>query len=133
MDWPGRCPADGPRSSAVRTGIALEIVGIAGIGLLIRPDSTWLVTSPLLLIYGMGVGLATAQLTGVVLVDVPVEQSGQGSGTQSTSRQIGSALGIAILGTVLFAGLGALLTSLDALPPLPAKESSTRSPRAPAL
>ncbi len=97
--------------SAVRTGIALEIVGIAGIGLLIRPDSTWLVTSPLLLIYGMGVGLATAQLTGVVLVDVPVEQSGQGSGTQSTSRQIGSALGIAILGTVLFAGLGALLTN----------------------
>src|SRR6185312_12469743 len=96
--------------SAVRTGIALEIVGIAGIGLLIRPDSTWWVTSPLLLIYGMGVGLATAQLTGVVLVDVPVEQSGQGSGTQSTSRKIGSALGIAILGTVLFAGLGTLLS-----------------------
>lgn len=96
--------------SAVRTGIALEIVGIAGIGILISSDSTWWVTSPLLLIYGMGVGLATAQLTGVVLVDVPVEQSGQGSGTQSTSRQVGSALGIAILGTVLFAGLGSQLS-----------------------
>ncbi len=54
----------------------------------------------------MGVGLATAQLTGVILVDVPVEQSGAASGTQSTARQIGSALGIAILGTILFSTLG---------------------------
>ena len=57
---------------------------------------------PFLFVYGFGVGLATAQLTGVVLSDVPVRESGQASGTQSTSRQVGSALGIAILGTVLF-------------------------------
>lgn len=85
----------------------LEIIGIAGLGLLIRPDSTWLTTTPLLLVYGVGVGFATAQLTGVVLADVPVERSGQGSGTQSTSRQFGSALGITVLGTVLFSTLGA--------------------------
>jgi MFS family permease len=60
-----------------------------------------------LLIYGIGVGFATAQLTGVVLTDVPLARSGEGSGIQSTSRQVGSALGIAILGTVLFATLGA--------------------------
>ncbi|HAM13595.1 MAG TPA: MFS transporter, partial [Microbacterium sp.] len=57
------------------------------------------------------VGLATAQLTGVILVDVPVERSGQGSGTQSTARQIGSALGIAILGTVLFTSTAGILAS----------------------
>jgi EmrB/QacA subfamily drug resistance transporter len=91
----------------VRVGIALEIVGVAGIGLVVGPTTSWAVTSPLLFVYGIGVGLATAQLTGVVLVDVPVSRSGQGSGTQSTTRQIGSAFGIAILGTVLFAGLGA--------------------------
>jgi predicted MFS family arabinose efflux permease len=91
----------------VRLGLVLEIVGVGGLGLLLRPDSTWLTTAPLLFLYGVGVGFATAQLTGVVLADVPIERSGQGSGTQSTSRQIGSALGIAILGTVLFATLGA--------------------------
>ncbi|HET9650156.1 MAG TPA: DHA2 family efflux MFS transporter permease subunit [Microlunatus sp.] len=91
----------------VRLGIVLEIVGIAGIALLLRPDSSWVVTAPLLFVYGIGVGFATAQLTGVVLADVPVERSGQGSGTQSTARQIGSAFGIAILGTVLFSVLGA--------------------------
>jgi hypothetical protein len=86
----------------VRLGILLEILGIAGLALVIRPDSTWAVVVPLLFVYGVGVGFATAQLTGVVLADVPVERSGQGSGTQSTARQVGSALGIAILGTVLF-------------------------------
>ena len=44
----------------------------------------------------------------------PVELSGQGSGTQSTSRQVGSALGVAILGTILFTTTGASLgASLD--------------------
>lgn len=93
----------------VRLGIVLEIVGIAGIALLLRVDTGWLVTAPLLFVYGVGVGFATAQLTGVVLADVPVERSGQGSGTQSTSRQVGSAFGIAILGTILFTVLGARL------------------------
>lgn len=86
----------------VRLGIVLELLGVGGLAFLLRPDSTWVTVVPLLFVYGIGVGFATAQLTGVVLADVPVERSGQGSGTQSTSRQVGSALGIAILGTVLF-------------------------------
>ena len=50
-------------------------------------------------------GFATAQLTGVILTDVPLAPAGEGSGIQSTSRQVGSALGIAILGTALTTGL----------------------------
>ena len=107
----------------VRVGILLELAGVAGIGTVVRPDASWWLTLPFLFVYGMGVGLATAQLTGVVLVDVPLAQSGQGSGTQSTSRQIGSALGIAILGTVLFTSLGSALTSrVSQLPGIPAAQ-----------
>ncbi|HEX9042782.1 MAG TPA: MFS transporter [Trebonia sp.] len=105
----------------VRLGIALELAGVAGIGLLVGPGTAWWATVPALFVYGVGVGLATAQLTGVVLVDVPVADSGQGAGTQSTSRQVGSALGIAILGTVLFTTLGARLSgSLAGVSGLPA-------------
>ncbi|AWB86670.1 DHA2 family efflux MFS transporter permease subunit [Mycetocola zhujimingii] len=89
----------------VRIGLGLEILAIAVLALLIRPDSTAWLTSPILLVYGMGVGLATAQLTSVVLADVPVARSGQGSATQSTARQTGSALGIAVLGTAFFTTL----------------------------
>ena len=108
----------------VRVGIVLEIAGVAGLGLLLRPDSTWVIAVPLLFVYGIGVGFATAQLTGVVLADVPVERSGQGSGTQSTARQIGSAFGIAILGTVLFATLESGLTA--GLQDLPCRISNAR-------
>lgn len=59
-------------------------------------------------------GLATAQLTGVALADVPPSASRQTSGTQSTSRQLGAALGVAILGTVLFSTTaGVLASTLD--------------------
>jgi EmrB/QacA subfamily drug resistance transporter len=97
--------------SAVRVGLLLEMLGLAGLGLFLRPTSTWVVVAPLLAMYGVGVGFATSQLTGVVLADVPVQKSGQGSGTQSTSRQVGSAFGIAILGTILFSVLGSQLDS----------------------
>jgi hypothetical protein len=50
----------------------------------------WLIALPLV-VYGLGLGLASAQLTGTVLRDVPVGVSGQGSATQSTVRQIGTA------------------------------------------
>lgn len=93
----------------VRIGILAEIVGVAGIGLVIGPATEWFAIVPFLFVYGFGVGLATAQLTGVVLKDVPIEQSGQGSGTQSTARQIGSALGIAVLGTILFVSTASVL------------------------
>ncbi|MGN9774328.1 DHA2 family efflux MFS transporter permease subunit [Micromonospora sp. H33] len=93
----------------VRLGVAAELVGIAGLGAVVAPDTAWWSPLGFLFLYGVGVGLATAQLTGVSLREVPVRQSGQGSGVQSTARQVGSALGIAVLGTVLFAGLGGIL------------------------
>jgi EmrB/QacA subfamily drug resistance transporter len=98
----------------VRGGILSEIVGLVIIGLVIAIDTPWWAICIGLFVYGFGVGLATAQLTGVVLADVPVQQSGEASGTQSTSRQVGSALGIAILGTILFSTLGTQLA--DKLP-----------------
>lgn len=86
----------------VRAGLIAEIVGVAGVGVVVGPDAAWGWLLPALFVYGFGVGLATAQLTGVVLADVPVAEGGQASGTQSTARQVGAALGIAILGTILF-------------------------------
>jgi EmrB/QacA subfamily drug resistance transporter len=88
--------------TAVRIGVALEMVGVMGIAIGASTMGGWQAIAGYLFIYGIGVGLATAQLTGVIMIDVPMDKIGQASGSQSTVRQIGSALGIAILGTTLF-------------------------------
>ena len=94
---------------AVRLGVLLELVGVAGIALV--AGYGWGAICSFLFLYGLGIGFATAQLTGVIMVDVPLEKSGQGSGSQSTVRQVGSALGIAVLGTALFTATQASIDS----------------------
>lgn len=95
----------------VRVGLLLEALSILALGLTVSETVTpWLVAT-WLFVYGIGVGLATAQLTAVILAEVPVNQSGQASGLQSTVRQLGSALGVALLGTLLVTSLA---TSLSA-------------------
>ncbi|MGA7281718.1 MAG: DHA2 family efflux MFS transporter permease subunit [Acidimicrobiia bacterium] len=109
----------GPRR-VVSTGMALEAIAIASIALLLSPDRNGWLFVPGLLIYGIGVGLASAQLTSVILAEIPPGESGQASGMQSTFRQVGAAVGIALLGTVLAAGLRTgTQTALADIPGLP--------------
>ncbi|KXC06663.1 MFS transporter [Microbacterium hominis] len=85
----------------VLIGLGLEVVGVRGLAALASATTPgWLIALPLV-VYGLGLGLASAQLTGTVLRDVPVEISGQGSATQSTVRQIGTALGTAFAAVAL--------------------------------
>lgn len=86
--------------TVVVLGFALEVVGILSLGAVVGTDTSGWAMAPFLLVYGMGVGFATAQLTSIILRDVPIDLSGQASGMQSTVRQIGAAMGIAVLGSV---------------------------------
>jgi EmrB/QacA subfamily drug resistance transporter len=90
----------------VRVGLAAEAIAIGGLAVTVSSGVSGLTVASFLFLYGFGVGLATAQLTSVILADVPVEESGQASGLQSTVRQLGSSLGVAVLGTLLIVSLG---------------------------
>jgi MFS family permease len=110
--------------AVVRMGLGLEAFTVAGLALTLSADiSGWLIAM-WLFGYGLGVGMATAQLTSVILTEIPVAESGQASGLQSTFRQLGSALGVAILGTLLIGTLGASTSAhlADAGIPAPAAE-----------
>ncbi|MGH1562494.1 MFS transporter [Mumia sp. DW29H23] len=91
--------------TVIRVGLLLEVVAIAGMALLISTTVSGTTIAVLLFVYGAGVGLATAQLTSVILADIPVGSSGQASGLLTTVRQLGSALGIAVLGGLLISAL----------------------------
>ncbi|ROO83573.1 EmrB/QacA subfamily drug resistance transporter [Actinocorallia herbida] len=90
----------------VQYGMAMEFAAVLAIGLTTHAGTTGYGLAPWMLLYGLGLGMTSAQLTNISLADVPRGQSGQASGTQSTSRQVGSALGIACIGTVFATSLG---------------------------
>jgi len=108
----------------LQIGMAMEVIGIVGIGVVISTTVTGWGLAPWLFIYGAGVGFATAQLTGVILSEIPVSESGSASAVQSTSRQVGAAIGTAILGTTLLIGLGHYTTSQLADRGVPAAAAS---------
>lgn len=92
---------------AVLVGLGLEVLALGVLAALLGPNTSIALLVVVLVVYGLGLGLASAQLTSTVLAPVPPEQSGQGSASQSTVRQLGTALGTAISGAVLAAGLAA--------------------------
>ena len=85
----------------IRLGLLIQAAGLLWIAFMVGPDLTYLRLMPGLISYGVGVGWASAQLTNLVLSDVPDDKSGVASGTNTTLRQVGSALGIAVIGTLV--------------------------------
>jgi EmrB/QacA subfamily drug resistance transporter len=94
---------------ASRIGIKLTV----GIGILLAAIGLFLLASTFtvdagygrialaMCVIALGLGLTMSPATDSVMGSVPVAQSGVGSAMNNTTRQIGSALGIAILGTIL--------------------------------
>src|SRR5215218_6839893 len=97
-----------------RHGARLPLVigglGIAtGGGLLLALD----VDTPLVLIvvayvvFGIGFGMVNAPITNTAVSGMPLAQAGVAAGVASTSRQVGSVLGVAVLGSLVTSRLGA--------------------------
>ncbi|MDN5725115.1 MAG: MFS transporter, partial [Propionibacteriales bacterium] len=99
-------------TGTVILGLGLELLGVASLAIVISTAANLWSIGGVLVVYGVGLGLASAQLTSTVLADVPEGQSGQGSATQSTVRQLGTALGASIAGAALSAGLATALATV---------------------
>jgi len=82
-------------------GGGLLLVG-AGSGLqgLVHGDSTAWALVPGLALVGIGVGLAIPTLTAAAMSAAPPQLGGMVAGTLTTARQLGFALGVAVLGLV---------------------------------
>jgi len=82
-----------------------------------------------LLLFGLGVGMGVsmAPTTTVILESLPAQRAGAGSAVNSTVRQVGGALGVAVLGSLLSTVYRSRIAdALSALPPAlrgPAGES----------
>ena len=66
--------------------------------------SGWDLIGPLL-IAGLGTGMTIAPNQDFVLATVPRQEAGTAAGILGTSQRVGTAIGIAVIGTVLFGSL----------------------------
>jgi EmrB/QacA subfamily drug resistance transporter len=64
-----------------------------------------------LLLLGIGLGLTMAPMVAAAVAAMPPEQAGVASGTINTNRQVGGALGVAVLGAIALARFNAVLPS----------------------
>lgn len=84
----------------VFSGMALVTVGFAWLSRA-NMTTTYLGVLPAFFLLGIGTGLTVAPCTESVMGSVSVDLAGVGSATNSTALQIGSALGVAVLGSLL--------------------------------
>jgi EmrB/QacA subfamily drug resistance transporter len=98
------------------TGFLLIALSFLGIQLLDLTSPVWLLLV-VLSVQGLGMGAVMAPATESIMSVVPREKAGAGAAVNNSVRQIGGALGVAILGSVLAASYSAHLGSAaDALP-----------------
>ncbi|WP_372444928.1 MFS transporter [Streptomyces coffeae] len=86
-------------------GLFLQAVGLAWINLVATDDTPYSKFVTAMILGGTGMGFAIAPTAAVVLASVSREHEGKASGANATFREIGGALGIAVLSTV-FANSG---------------------------
>ena len=102
---PDRRPlADGWRHGAL--GVSLLLYQRIGL------HSTFWTLLPSLILGGIGMAMTMSPMTSVAMASVPVDKAGVGSGVLNSFRQIGGALGIAVMGAILASYVAAPVTTL---------------------
>lgn len=62
---------------------------------------------PVILVFGLGMGLILPTLADGIIAHVPERNAGAASGILNTGLQVGNAIGVAVIGIILFSSLGA--------------------------
>lgn len=94
----------------VAAGLVLVLVGLTAAAIAVHlwsgPDVGWTTLGPLL-VAGVGSGLVIAPNQTLTLSEVPVVRAGSAGGVLQTAQRIGSAVGIAAVGSVFFSRISA--------------------------
>jgi len=105
--------ARGPRLPLFLAGLSMSAGGLALTGLSRTTGYGWLIVS--FVMFAVGFGMVNAPVTNTAVSGMPRSQAGVAAAVASTSRQVGAALGVAIIGSVINTGShGAMASDLTA-------------------
>ena len=95
------------------------IIAAAGLALMAQShvDTRYGYFAVALVIMAVGMGMTTAPSTGAIMRSLPLDKAGVGSAVNDTTRELGGALGVAVLGSVATSRFHAVITGdVDGLP-----------------
>ncbi|MEU1167296.1 MFS transporter, partial [Streptomyces sp. NPDC005921] len=87
------------------SGVALGLLGIVAVVRLVPMESLGWATVVPMIVGGLGSGITVSPNTTLTLTRVPVKRAGAAGGVLQTGQRVGSAAGIAVVGSVYFAHL----------------------------
>jgi EmrB/QacA subfamily drug resistance transporter len=102
----------------VATGLATVALGLA-VAASITPTDGYAKVLVAILVIGSGMGLAMGPATESIMGSIPVDKAGVGSAVNDTTREVGSALGVAVIGSVASSAYGSSMADTVAASPVP--------------
>lgn len=97
-------------------GLVLISLGMGVFALFLRVDSSYLVALVAIMLMASGAGMAMPSSTTSIMTSLPMNKAGVGSAVNDTTREVGGALGIAVVGSVLASVYRSNFHAADALP-----------------
>lgn len=103
--------------STMAAGIALAGLGLALMAVFVSVEGGYMSVLPGMVAMGLGMGLSMTPSTEAITSSLPRERQGVASALNDVTRELGTALGVALLGAVLTAGYaGAIEARLEGVP-----------------
>lgn len=104
----------------VTTGLAMVTIGLLTMAT-VGVDSSYLDVIWRLMLIAAGMGLTMAPATDSIMGSLPLAKAGVGSAINDTTRQVGGALGVAVIGSVLSSTYGSRIADFFAGQPVSAE------------
>ncbi len=92
----------------IQIGFIVAVAGLGALGASIQPEAA---ASDLVLgaLFGAGLGLIASQILNLILSSVAEEDTAEVAGLTSTFEQLGNAIGVALVGTVMLVALATVM------------------------
>lgn len=90
----------GPRV-VISTGLGSAAAAVGYLAAVAGTDTGYLLLVPGLVAAGTGLALSTAPSTGLIMGSTPTDRAAVGSAINDTTRDVGGALGVAVIGSIL--------------------------------
>ena len=95
----------------VRAGLTVTFVAVLALLATVQPELTDAAFAVSMAVLGVGMGLMVSQLGNVVQSSVDASGRGEAGGLQYTGQQLGSSLGVALIGAIVLTGLTGVFVS----------------------